>query len=187
MSRPTARSSPSTPTAPQLRARHQRQPHHGRIQQQRRADEPDRLERLGDHDSIQRAGAHQPDHRPGRPVDHLHLRRQRPAPADVHRRVRHDDLHLRHRTDRGRCERPDFDHLRGRHGHRVHLRCPGPTGHPEPTRRCRDRDLCLSRAGRGYRHRRRWQYHGQFLRRLGQPGRDDRRSGQHHALHLRFR
>ena len=89
---------------------------------QRRADEPDRLERLGDHDSLQRARASSARSPTRRPVDHLHLRRQRPAPADVHRRVRQDDVHLRHRTDRGRCERPDFDHLRRRHGHRIVLR-----------------------------------------------------------------
>ena len=56
------------------------------------------------------------------------LRRQRPAPAHIHRRVRHDDLHLRDRPDRGRCQRPDVAHLRRRHGHRVVLRRPGPAG-----------------------------------------------------------
>ena len=112
----------------QLRARHQRQPDHGRLQLQRRAHQPDGLERLGDHDRLQRAGPDQPDHRPRRPDDHIHLRRQRPAPADLHRRVRHDDLHLRDRPDRGRCQRPDLAHLRRRHGHRVVLRRPGPAG-----------------------------------------------------------
>ena len=137
----------------ELRARHQRQPDHGRLQLQRRAHEPDRLERLGDHDRLQRAGPHQLDHRPGRPDDHLHLRRQRPAPADVHRRVRQDDLHLRDRPDRGRRERADLAHLRRRHGHRVVLRRPGPAGEHGPARwhgaRGRDADLRLSRAG-GY-------------------------------------
>ena len=54
----------------------------------------------------------------------------------------------------------------------VQLRRPGPTGHPEPTRRRRDRDIRLSRAGRRYRHRRRRQHDGHLPRRLGQPGHD---------------
>ena len=42
------------------------------------------------------------------------LRPRRPIPAELHQRVRHDELQLRHRPGGGRGERPGVDHLRQR-------------------------------------------------------------------------
>ncbi len=111
-----------------LRGRHQRQSSHVRLQRKRRADKPDCFQRLGDHDRLQRAGADQLDHRTRQPDDDVHLRFERPAPAHVHRRVRHDDLRLRDRPDRGRCQCPDIAHFCRWHRHRVVVRRRGPAG-----------------------------------------------------------
>ena len=82
----------------ELRAGHQRQPHHRRLQRGR-ASSISLTDSNGEYIDLTynaRATCRQLTDSTGQ-TETLRLRLHRPVPDQLHRRLRHDDLHLRHR------------------------------------------------------------------------------------------
>ena len=97
-------------------------------------------------------------------------------------RIRHHDLHLRHRSVTAAEQRPGRDRLRRRHHIYFTYDSEGRLDRPAPQRRGRGRDVHLPQPRRLHRHRRRRQHDHHLLQPLRRHRRDDRSARQRDAI-----